>query len=68
MRAIIQNSNAMKLYDILNGGDFNKNPRKQLTSKVVIAIIDATTLIGSANVAHLGIVGKENIFFYTFFE
>jgi len=25
-------------------------------------------LIGSANVAHLGIVGKENIFFYTFFE
>lgn len=25
--------------------------------------MDATPLIGSANVAHLGIVGKENIFF-----
>jgi hypothetical protein len=34
---------------------------------VAIAIMDATPLIGSANVAHLGIVGKENIFFYTFF-
>lgn len=29
--------------------------------------MDATPLIRSANVAHLGIVGKENIFFYTFF-
>lgn len=30
--------------------------------------MDSTPLIDSTNVTHLGIVGKENIVFYTFFE